>query len=224
VKRGRERKLEAYRDGALGESDRRRVERDLAQDLDAARYVKRSAALGSLIRDAWSEGPAAPSAERLLASIAPEMRRIDAERRPTSAAGRSLAALLSWLRDGRDVLSGGWLAAGGAVAAVCVAALLMVPRTMDSDASAYIPDAVARFVAPAPSVPVQLASDSAADTGPLFIGEMSWPSAVYDLAQEDAPLMVSEKNGAIVIFMGEPEPEPETGDDISSAHVLEDLA
>ena len=223
MKRGRERKLDAYRDGALGEADRRRVERDLARDLDAARYVQRSTALGSLIRDAWSEGPPAPSADRLLASIAPEMRRIDAERRPTSTLGRALAALTGRLRDGLDGVGGRWLAAGGAVAAVC-AALLMIPGAMDPVTSADIPESVARFVAPAPSVPVQLASDSAADTGPLFIGEMSWPSAVYDLAQEDASVMVSEKDGAVIIFMGEPDPEPETGDDISSAQSVEDLA
>lgn len=218
MKRGRERKLEAYRDGALGEAERRRIERDLEQDVDAAHYVERSAALGELIRDAWSQGPPAPSADRLLASIAPEMRKIDAERAPSSAAGRALEGLSGWLRDGLDAMSSKWLIAGGALAAV-FAAFLMVPRTMDPAMSAYVPDAVARFVdeRPSPSVPVQLASD----TGPQFVGELGWPSAVYDLAQEDVPLMVSEKDGAIVILMGEPEPVP--GEDISSAQRLEGI-
>jgi anti-sigma factor RsiW len=219
VKRGRERKLEAYRDGALGESERRRLERDLERDVDAARYVERSAALGALIRQAWSEGPPAPSAERLLASIAPEMRRIDVERAPRSAAGRAVAGLTHGLRDVLDALGGRWLAAGGAVAAV-FAALLMIPQSMDPGTSSLMPAAIERFVSPEPGVPIQLASEAA--SGPQLTGELSWPSAVYDLAQEDVPLMVSEQDGAVVILIGEPEPLP--GEDISSWPIGEGLA
>ena len=221
MKRGRERKLEAYRDGALGESERRRIERDLEKDLDAARYVERSTALGALVREAWREGPPAPSAERLLASIAPEMRRIDAERAAGSAGGRALGRLSRWLRDGLEAVNGRWLAAGGALAAVC-AAFLMIPTTMDSATSAFVPAAVEQVVAPRASVPVQLASEVTADTGPRFVGELGWPSAVYDLAQEDVPLMISEKDGGIVILMGEPLPEPP--DDVSRARGVEGLA
>jgi hypothetical protein len=220
VRRGRERKLEAFRDGALAESQRCRIERDLEQDLEASQYVERSAALGTLIREAWSEGPSAPSADRLLAAIAPEMRRIDAERDSSSAAGRSLDGLGRWLRDGLDAVSGKWLMAAGAAAAV-FAAFLMAPATMDPRTDALLPAAVERFAAaPPPGVPVRLAASS--DRGPEFVGELGWPSAVYDLAQEDVPLMVSEKDGAIVILLGEPEPVP--NDDISSAHGVEGLA
>jgi hypothetical protein len=148
------------------------------------------------------------------------MRRVDAERAPRSRAGRALAGIASGLRDALDAVSGKWLTAGGAVAAV-FAAFLMIPRTMDTSGTAYVPDVVARLVAPEPSVAVQLASE-AKDSGPRFVGELGWPSAVYDLAQEDVPLMVSEKDGAIIILMGEPEPEP--SDDISSAHGVDGLA
>ena len=220
MRRGRERKLEAYRDGALAESERRRIERDLERDLEASRYVERSAALGTLVREAWSEGPSAPSADRLLAAIAPEMRRIDAERAPSSAAGGGLDGLGRWLRDGLDAVSGKWLVAAGAVAAV-FAAFLTTPATMDPRTDAVLPAVVERLVAaPQASAPVRLAAEL--DTGPEFVGELGWPSAVYDLAQGDVPLMVSEKDGAIVILLGEPEPVP--SDDVSSAHGVEGLA
>ncbi len=210
MRRGRERKLEAYRDGALGEAERSRIERSLEEDLEAAHYVERSAALGALVREAWSEGPSAPSADRLLAAIAPEMRRIDTDRAPRSSAGRAFEDLVDRVRDGIDALSGRWLAAAGAAAAV-FAAFLVVPQRMDPGSSALVPAAIERFVAPQPRVPVRLAAD--ADTGPQFVGELGWPSAVYDLAQEDVPLMISEKDGGIVILLGEPEPQP--GEDIS---------
>ena len=78
--------------------------------------------------------------------------------------------------------------------------------------------------AAAPGAPVQLASDS----GPELVGELGWPSAVYDLAQEDVPLMVSEKDGGIVILVGQPdlvgEPEAPPSDDISSAGARGDWA
>jgi hypothetical protein len=210
VKRGRERKLEAYRDGALSAVERKRVEHDLQKDVEGARYLERSIALGSLIRESWSEGPEAPSAERLLASIAPELRRFDAERAQRGGFRRLADRWTSGVRDALDSFVRPWATAAGTVAVVAVAVFALMPRGVDPDAGRV--QTALSFIAPPPvpggSVPMLLASD-----GANFDGELSWPSAVYDLAQEDIPLMVSEKNGAIVIMLGEPAPPP--SDDIS---------
>ena len=220
MKRGRERTLEAYRDGALSEADRARIERALELDPESAGYVQRGVALGALIREAWSEGPSAQPADRLLASIAPEMRKIDAERAPKTALGRSVGQLGAWVRDVLEPVGRPWIAAAGAAAAAAVAVLMADPTTLDPRGALQQMAAVARVAdGTAPQLPIRLASEGS----PKFIGELGWPSAVYDLAQEDVPLMVSEKDGAIVILLGDPEPPPSV-DDISGSVKLEGMA
>jgi hypothetical protein len=89
-----------------------------------------NAALARLVRDAWSEGPGAPSVESLMRALQPGLARVDAEIRE-GAASRS-----GWREVLRSLLAPvavGGLAGGAAVAAL---ALLMVGRDADLPTSA----------------------------------------------------------------------------------------
>ena len=76
-----DKRLGAYLDGALADAKRERFERKLADDAALQNQLKRSQALSGLVREAWSEGPAAPASEFLIASIRPHLAVISRERR-----------------------------------------------------------------------------------------------------------------------------------------------
>lgn len=87
-RRRREMKLAAYHDGELSPKERARVQQGLGRtrgrgwgrDGDEARFLEETGILGQAIRESWCDGPPAPSADRIMAAIRPELVRIDAER------------------------------------------------------------------------------------------------------------------------------------------------
>ena len=75
-----DKRVSAYVDGALRGAKREQLEREMDTDARLAGQVQRSRALGKLVRAAWTEGPAAPSPDFLLAAIRPALAEIDRER------------------------------------------------------------------------------------------------------------------------------------------------
>ena len=110
-------RLDAYRDGELSPRLRERVERRLASDSGAARHVERTAAVGSAVRDAWREGPPAPSPEFMIALLRPEMDRLDAELAGAARLGAWLELLRRLVRP----------VPAGVLAAACTVLLLVLP-------------------------------------------------------------------------------------------------
>jgi len=199
MKGKRERTLDAYRDGGLTERQSARVRGWLSSDADSRSYVERTDALGRAVRETWTEGPPAPSPDRIMAAIRPAMRRIDAERRDQSGWKRAQRALAPiWSDVSRS--SWEWATAAGVAAASIAGTMFMAPAAGEVRREA-------QHLVAMPTL-------SAAPSG------VSFPSSIYDLAQGDTPLRVYEKEGATVIYLGE-EPDP---DDISFGLVLADWA
>jgi hypothetical protein len=199
----RERTLDAYRDGALSERRRERIARRLADDPDAERFLRGRTALGDLVRDAWNDGPPPPDPDRLLAALRPAMRRIDAER----AKERRPWRVIQRVAQEWAVVCRRALAPAGLAAAAMAALVLVQPGTLNR--------------------PRQVQHVVAMPMGPQAIEELRWPSSVYDLAQEDVPLMVYEKGGATVFFFGGAPPPglpdealPDPAEDLSNASGL----
>lgn len=111
-----DKRVSAYADGALRGPKRARLEEELERDPGLAKQLDRSRALGRLVRESWSEGPAAPSPDFLLASIRPALAQIDRERR----------ARPSWLRQLEIALArvGAALRPSPALAAAAVGAFV----------------------------------------------------------------------------------------------------
>ncbi|MFI5315722.1 MAG: hypothetical protein ACHQ6T_08470 [Myxococcota bacterium] len=119
-----DKRVSAYVDGALRGAKREQLERELDTDSQLAEQVRRSRALGRIAREAWTEGPAAPSPEFTLAAIRPALAEIDRERKARPFWLRELDALLG--RVGDALRPSPLLAAAAAVA--FVAALTVMPR------------------------------------------------------------------------------------------------
>ncbi|HTO06119.1 MAG TPA: hypothetical protein VMR86_03605 [Myxococcota bacterium] len=92
-----DKRVSAYVDGVLRGAKRDQLERELQLDEKLARQVTRSRALGRAVREAWTEGPAAPAPEYLLAVIRPALAEIDRERRAQPAWQRTLETVLARL-------------------------------------------------------------------------------------------------------------------------------
>ena len=90
-----DRRVSAYADGALRGPKRAQLEEELERDPLLAAQLDRSRALGRLVREAWSEGPAAPSPDFILASIRPALAQIDRERRAQPSWQRTLELALA---------------------------------------------------------------------------------------------------------------------------------
>ncbi len=219
----RQRTLEAYRDGRLSPRKRARVREWLVHDEECRDHVERGELLSELIRESWSEGPTAPSPERLLAAIRPAMRQVDRERAERSLGARIRAALGSSL--------GVWLGgeAGPAMDELSLASVgsgsfgprLRVLELLSGLSVAAASVCAAVLFGGAPSeVRYEAQHLVALPTDPIFLSDVDQPSSVYDLAEGDSPLMVYERDGATVIYVGE-EPAP---DDLSLGIELEDWA
>jgi len=166
-----EKRLEAYRDGMTNARERARVEKVLARDPEAAAHLRTTEWLGRNVREAWGEGPPAPSPERILTMIRPALRQIDAER----AAARETR--WNW-RAAFAPLPVGALAATAALALFLIPFEIELPRVQ-----------VASLLAPQAVQPVAHES-------------LESPSAIYDLAQGDKPVMVFEaQDGSTVIWL-----------------------
>ena len=120
MRRRRERELGAYRDGELSRRARERLERELELDGEGTRRLAELENLGTVIREAWTEGPPALAPEFVVNALRSELQRVDEERaerplgrrlrerlgdllRPVpvaALAGSAMAALLIvWLRS-----------------------------------------------------------------------------------------------------------------------------
>jgi hypothetical protein len=188
----RERLLDAYRDDPeiLSAPERARVRGWLEADPDARGRLGIVEALGRSVHAAWTETPQAPPVEYFLAAIRPELRRIDAER-----AGRRTSRLGRW----REPLRRRAVPLAAIAACAAVAALALWPGLRPAT------PAEGKRVTAVPSAPSTISFPGAT-------ASVDSPSAVYDLAQEDEPLMVFEgPDGSTVIWMLE-------GDDNVSRH------
>jgi len=98
VRRQRDRRLGAYRDGELSPRARQRLERFLERDAESTQQLRQLEALGTAIREAWNEGPAAPSPEFLVNALRSEFPRVDEEQAARSLGRRLIRRLSEWLR------------------------------------------------------------------------------------------------------------------------------
>jgi anti-sigma factor RsiW len=187
-----EQQVGAYRDGALSPRQADQLRQRLETDPEARLELARHEALGRLAREAWREGPAAPSPELLIASLRSGLRQIDAE-----------------LEESRPARWRGWLAPVPLVAIGSAAALLAFALAKPGDPAASPSPAAAPFTAraQAQSVPSAAAQPVAATTS----DEREIP--VYDLAQGASPLMLFEDQGTTYIWLIQPD---KLGDDVSA--------
>lgn len=152
-------------------------------------------ALGSVIREVWTEGPRAPSPEYLIAALRPVMAAVDAERASAPLWERALDQMASWVRPASAALVSG-------VAAVAL--FLLLPSS-----TPVAPDVAPKGGVRADSGPVILGAEAVAflqqmpalfeDGVALNVGV---PHSIYDLAQGENPLMLFEADdGSTVIWV-----------------------
>ncbi len=119
-----DKRVSAYVDGALRGAKREQLERELDADARLAGQVQRSRALGRLVREAWTEGPTAPSPDFLLAAIRPALAEVDRERSARPLWQRRVDS--AFARLGAALRPSPVFATAAAVA--FVAALTVLPR------------------------------------------------------------------------------------------------
>ena len=129
-----DRQLEAYRDGALSRREAEKLEARLEDDPDAAFRLRRSEVLGRAIRDSWTDGPQAPSAEMLIAALRPRLTQVDRELEAEPAWWRLLASA----RDSVQAVPGFALAAACALAMLYFVPAGTVPNLADSTTAASV--------------------------------------------------------------------------------------
>ncbi len=86
-----------------------------------ATEVRRSEALGRVIRDSWTAGPSAPDAEALIARLRPDLARVDREMAERSPAARLRERVRSLTPATRPV------ALTASLAAAALALMLVLP-------------------------------------------------------------------------------------------------
>jgi len=197
-----DKRLSAYLDGALADSKRDRLERDLERDPALQKQLKRSQALGSLVREAWTEGPAAPPPDLLISALRPHLAAIARERRERPAWQRAFeqarVRLASWF---------GPMPLATSAAAAFLLALAMLPRPTGEipNLSAFLASGQAPvqstatigtrtpstyFVAPPrlPFAPASLSQNAAA--------------GVYDLSPGERPAMIFQNDdGSTMLWL-----------------------
>jgi len=196
-----DKRLGAYLDGALDDSKRDRFEQEIERDPALQKQLKRGQALSVLVREAWTEGPAAPTPDVLIAALRPQLAAISRERR----------ARPSWLQtlERARLRLANWLGpmpiATSAMAAFLLA-IVLLPRPTASipGLSAVIPSgqlahpSTPLYDAPAPRmgfgaerkafVPANLSPDAAA--------------GVYDLSPGERPAMIFQgDDGSTVLWL-----------------------
>jgi len=182
MKRRDEERIEAYRDGALAPRRHATVERSLRDDPEHAGHLRRTEALGDLVREVWSEGPPAPRADMVIQSLRPALARVDAEL-------EDAPSLRLWWRRLRDSLGPVPIAAAAATAVVALA--LAGPELVRG------PDSGLSTAGVAPA---------------LVSPGVGSPTAIYDLSQDGPrPLMIFQgDDGSTVIWILDIPDEPST--------------
>ncbi len=203
-----DKRLSAYLDGALSDGKRDRFERELDGDPALQRQLKRGKALSHLVREAWTDGPAAPPTEFLIAALRPQLAAISRERRARpawqQALERARVRLSSWL--------GPTPLATSAVAAFLLA-LAILPRPIGTppDLGAVLPSAQPPLgLMPAPAAPATHSRPRVMRM-PLAPASLSQDSAagVYDVSPGESPAMIfQDEDGSTLLWLLE-------GDDLS---------
>ncbi|MGH9884411.1 MAG: hypothetical protein ACREBE_02715 [bacterium] len=116
-----DKRLGALLDGALEGVKRERLEREIERDPALQTQLRRAQSLGSLVREAWCEGPAAPAPEFLISSLRPQIAAIARERRARPSWQRGLERIQLQLSNWFGPLP---IAASAAAAFLVAVALL----------------------------------------------------------------------------------------------------
>jgi anti-sigma factor RsiW len=189
-----DKRVSAYADGALDGARRARLERELEEDAELREGLQRTQALGRLVRDAWNEGPPAPSADFLLASLRSELAAIDRERRAQpawqQALERARGALGRWL---------GPVPIATSAAAAFLLALLVMPGAMSpvGGVTAALP------AAPAASIePVVLPQSRAPRPAGGLFAPADFSGSIYDVSPSERPAMLFQgKDGSTMLWL-----------------------
>jgi anti-sigma factor RsiW len=202
-----DKRLSAYQDGALTDPKRERLERELEREPALRKQLERSRALGNLVREAWTEGPAAPPPDVLLAALRPRLAAIARERREQPAWRRAL-------EDVRIRLAGwfGPVPLATSAAAAFVLALALLPRSNMSDSSftAALPLTRAESPMRAPFEPAAKLRTRTPSTQfmvpsmPFAPANLSQDSAagVYDLSPRERPAMIFQnEDGSTMLWL-----------------------
>ena len=182
--RGR-RRLDAYRDGAMPPRARRRFERELERSPELSVEIARRDALGRLLREAWSDGPEAPSPEYLISAVRPQLARIDRERTEEPAWRQAWQGL-------RRFVSPVPATALAGAALILLVVLARPEPTADLWATSTAFDS-------SPLGTLETGMPAAESEG-LQAFSVGMPSAVYDVAQGESPLMLFEAADGTVVF------------------------
>ena len=198
-----DKRLSAYQDGALADAKRDRLLRDLERDPALQKQLKRSQALGGLVREAWTEGPAAPPPELLISALRPQLAAIARARRERPAWVRALeqarVQFARWVGPVPLVTS---------AAAAFLLALVLLPSTNDpnSDVSATLPFAqrsVQTESTPTPSTRVSK-TPFMFPRMPFAPASLSQNAAagVYDLSPGERPAMIYQNDdGSTMLWL-----------------------
>ena len=196
-----DKRVTAYIDGVLRGPKRERLEREFATDPHLARQVDRSRALGRLVRDAWNEGPAAPSPDFLLVALRPALAEIDRERNARPAWQRAVDGFFA--RFAASLRPSPALATAAAFA--FVAALTLIPRfDLSMPVSIFAPGGSPELAPP----PVTRASSSSMSI-PLFPSQQVDFSAegsthLQDAAPGHPAVLWRGKDGSQTLWLIEP--------------------
>lgn len=197
-----DKRLGAYLDGALADARRERLERELEQDPGLQKQLERSRALARLVRESWTEGPAAPSPEQLISALRPQLAAISRERRERPA----WQQVIERARMRLSSLFGPMPLATSAVAAFLLA-LAFLPRPSDpiSGLSALLPSSGRVALQPTSTARTPAARTHSARPTTQFAPAALWqdPAAgVYDVSPRETPAMIFQnEDGSTILWL-----------------------
>ena len=186
MRRRRERQLDTYRDGELSPRARQRLERELELDAAGTRRLAEMAQLGSVIREAWTDGPPAPAPEFLVNALRSELRRVDKQRAQRSL-GRRLRQRLGELLRPVPVTA----LAGGAMAALL---LVWLGSPVVDQGYPVASESLPTLASPAAIYDL----DQSGAGGPLLVYELEDGVTVIWLLEEDAKISSLPRGGSWV--------------------------
>lgn len=197
-----DKRLSAYLDGALADAKRERLEREIEREPALQAQLRRTQSLGSLVREAWCEGPAAPAPEYLIAALRPQIAAIARERRARPSWQRALEharlRLAGWF---------GPMPLAASAAAAFLVALAILPRP-----NGPIPEMTGGPIVATPSAsstPFTLGlSESrpwqpsqSSPFGPVIFSRDA-AASVYDLAPGENPAMILQnEDGSTLLWL-----------------------
>ena len=198
-----DKRVTAYVDGAVRGAKREQFERELEGDSRLAQQVDRSRALGRLVREAWSEGPAAPAPEFLLAAIRPALAEIDRERNLRPAWQRVLDSVFA--RFTVNLWPSPAFATATAVA--FVAALALMPRFELTNG--MLDGSLFKLGATAPqALPFSAAVGGATSSTPLFSpAQAGWSAEApptLDVAPSRPAMLFHSTDGSSTLWLMDP--------------------